>query len=136
MEGYKELRFFKPADNDEGILTVIEKSHNLPFPVKRIFYICGAPAGLVRGRHAHRKLKQILFCPSGSCDFILDDGHERRTIEVRTPDHGIYIYGHIWVEFTNFSPNCVVMSLASAEYDESDYIRDYDEFLHFVGRND
>lgn len=123
-------------DNQEGTLTVIEKSNNLPFTVKRVYYISGAPNMLVRGQHAHRELKRLLFCPSGGCDFTLDDGRERLTIEVRTPDHGIYIYGPIWLEFTNFSPDCVVMSLASEEYDEADYIRDYDEFLKFVGQKD
>jgi WxcM-like, C-terminal. len=134
MDGYKELRFFKAADTPEGTLTVIEKSGNLPFEVKRVYYIGKAPKGMVRGRHAHRKLKRILFCPSGSCDFTLDDGRERVTIHVDTSDHGIYIHGPLWLEFTNFCPHCVVMCLASAEYDEGDYIRDYDEFLRFVGR--
>lgn len=133
MDGYKELKFFKAADGNDGALLVIEKLENLPFPIKRIYYICGAPRGLVRGKHAHRKLQRVLFCPSGSCDFTLDDGRERVTIHVSGNNHGIYIYGPLWLEFTNFSPDCVVMSLASEEYDEADYIRDYDEFLQFVG---
>jgi dTDP-4-dehydrorhamnose 3,5-epimerase-like enzyme len=135
MNGYKELKFFTAAESQDGTLTVIEKKDNLPFEVKRVYYICGAPQNLVRGRHAHRKLKRILFCPSGSCDFILDDGRERVTIKMRNRDHGLYIYGSLWLEFSNFSPDCVVICLASDEYDEVDYIRDYDQFLEFSVQN-
>lgn len=134
MKGYKKLQFFRPEKGSKGTLTVIEKEKMLPFEVRRIYYIAEAPSCQVRGHHAHRALKRILFCPIGSCDLILDDGTERITIHINRSDEGIYIYEPLWLEFTGFSSDCVVVSLASEEYDESDYIRDYGEFLKFVGR--
>ena len=128
MEGY-ELIDFKAIGDERGWLVVIEENENIPFNVKRVYYIYDTKKEIVRGKHAHRKLQQIIFCPKGSCDFILDDGKERKTIHLDSPHKGLYIKNNLWREFTNFSDDCVVMVLASEHYDESDYIRDYDQFL-------
>ena len=86
----------------------------------------------MRGRHAHKKLEQVIVCVSGSCDFILDNGQERAMVCLDNPAQGLYIKHNIWREFTNFSKDCVVMVLASEHYDESDYIRNYEEFLRSI----
>lgn len=124
-----ELIDFKIRGDERGSLVALESAAEVPFEIKRVYYIFGTQKNVVRGRHAHRKLKQIIFCPHGSCDFILDDGKERQTLRLGSPNRGLYLKSNIWREFTNFSEGCVVMVLASEHYDETDYIRDYDQFL-------
>lgn len=124
-----ELIDFKIRGDERGSLVALESAAEVPFEIKRVYYIFGTQKNVVRGRHAHRKLKQIIFCPHGSCDFILDDGKERRTLRLGSPNRGLYLKSNIWREFTNFSEGCVVMVLASEHYDETDYIRDYQTFL-------
>ena len=122
-----------PVHGDQtGSLVALEKGEDFPFDIRRVYYIWGTDKNAVRGKHAHRKLEQVIVCTSGSCDFILDDGHERETIHLDNPTEGLHIKNNIWREFTNFSPDCVVMVLASEHYDESDYIRNYDDFLESV----
>lgn len=128
MNKYEVLDFAARGD-ENGLLVAIEAKMNIPFEIKRVYYIYGTGADVVRGRHSHRKLEQLIFCPIGSCDFILDDGTARETVRLQHPNQGLYIRKNIWREFTNFSPDCVVMVLASEHYDESDYIRDYGDFL-------
>lgn len=132
MNKYEVLDFLVRGDST-GSLVAIEGDKNIPFGIKRVYYIYGTEAGVVRGRHSHKILQQLIFCPIGSCDFILDNGTSRETIRLQRPNQGIYIKGNIWREFTNFSADCVVMVLASEHYDESDYIRDYQAFLNSVG---
>lgn len=131
MQGY-ELIDFQAIGDDRGWLVVIEGNKNIPFDVKRVYYIYDTQNEVIRGKHAHRKLQQIIFCPKGSCDFILDDGKERTVVRLDSPHKGLYIKSNLWREFTNFSKDCVVMVLASEHYDESDYIRNYDDFLELV----
>ncbi len=128
---YQLIKF--PVHGDHtGSLVALEKGEDFPFDIRRVYYIWGTDKNAVRGKHAHRKLEQVIVCTSGSCDFILDDGHERETIHLDNPTEGLHIKNNIWREFTNFSPDCVVMVLASEHYDESDYIRNYDDFLESV----
>ena len=128
MEGY-ELIDFKAIGDERGYLIALEGNRNvIPFDIKRVYYIYDTKNQIVRGKHAHRKLQQVIFCPKGSCDFILDDGKERKTVRLDSPSKGLYIKSNLWREFTNFSSDCVVMVLASEHYDESDYIRDYETF--------
>lgn len=127
-----EIYDFKVRGDHSGKLVALEKGHDLPFEVKRVYYIWDTDAGVIRGKHAHRKLEQMVICTSGSCDFILDDGKNRETIHLNNPAQGLYIKHNIWREFTNFSKDCVVMVLASEHYDEADYIRNYDDFLREV----
>lgn len=128
---YKILNFSTHGDHT-GKLVALEKGDDFPFDIKRVYYIWGTEEKAVRGKHAHRKLEQVIICTSGSCDFILDNGKNRETIHLDNPAQGLYIKHNIWREFTNFSNDCVVMVLASEHYDEADYIRDYDEFLEEV----
>ena len=123
-----ELLNFTTYGNHNGSLVALEKGKFLPFDIKRVYYIWGTPAHVIRGRHAHKTLEQVIICTSGSCDFILDDGKSRQTIHLNNPAQGLYIKHNIWREFTNFSKDCVVMVLASEPYNEADYIRNYDEF--------
>ncbi len=128
---YQLIKF--PVHGDHtGSLVALEKGEDFPFDIRRVYYIWGTDKDAVRGKHAHRKLEQVIVCTSGSCDFILDDGRERETIHLDNPTEGLHIKNNIWREFTNFSPDCVVMVLASEHYDESDYIRNYDDFLESV----
>lgn len=123
-----DLLHFPVHGNHEGSLVALEKGADFPFDIKRVYYIWGTKADAVRGKHAHRKLEQVIVCTSGSCDFILDDGKQRETVHLDNPAVGLHIKSNIWREFTNFSNDCVVMVLASEHYDESDYIRDYEQF--------
>ena len=125
---YNLLNF--PIHGDKhGKLIALEKGEDFPFDIKRVYYIWGTEEKAIRGKHAHRKLEQVIICTSGSCDFVLDDGRERVTIHLDNPTQGLHIKHNIWREFTNFSSDCVVMVLASEHYNEADYIRDYSQFL-------
>jgi len=112
-----------------GSLIAIEGNQDIPFDIKRVYYIFDTQANTIRGKHAHRNLQQMIICVSGECDFILDDGYEKETIHLDSPKQGLYLSSHIWREFTNFSLNCVVMVLASEHYNPSDYINDYTKFI-------
>jgi len=127
------LKFDQIFGEGIGSLVIIEGPSLIPFEVKRIFFVVNVPFNIVRGGHAHKTLRQLMFCPSGSCDFNLDDGFNKTALQLNDPTKGLYCKPGLWSEFTNFSPDCVVMVLASDIYDEADYIRDYDEFLNYVG---
>lgn len=124
---YELLKFNVHGDYN-GQLVSLEENGNIPFTIKRVYYIWDNAQNIIRGKHAHKKLEQVIVCVSGSCDFILDDGATRETVHLDSPSQGLYIKHNIWREFTNFSKDCVVMVLASEHYDEADYIRDYNEF--------
>lgn len=122
-----------PVHGDKnGNLIAIEKGKFLPFDIKRVYYIYGTKQNVIRGSHAHKKLEQIIICVSGSCDFMLDDGKEKKVFHLDNPEVGLHIKNNVWREFTNFSTDCVIVVLASMPYDEGDYIRDYDEFKRFI----
>lgn len=133
MVSYNLINFTVRGDHT-GNLVALEKGADFPFDIKRVYYIWGTDKNAIRGKHAHRKLEQVIVCTSGSCDFVLDDGKERETVHLNTPAQGLHIKSNIWREFTNFSSDCVVMVLASEHYDEKDYIRDYKTFLNEVSR--
>lgn len=130
---YQLIQFPVHGDHN-GSLVALEKGGVFPFDIKRVYYVWGTAEQTVRGKHAHRCLEQVIICTSGSCDFILDDGKERVTLHLNNPSQGLYIKRNVWGEFTNFSPDCVVMVLASEYYNEEDYIRDYEQFKREVGR--
>lgn len=127
-----QLLNFPIHGNHQGKLVALEKGTDFPFDIKRVYYIWDTAADVVRGKHAHRRLEQVIICLSGSCDFILDDGKQRVTVHLDNPAQGLYIKHNIWREFTNFSPDCVVMVLASEHYDDADYVRDHQTFLQEV----
>jgi dTDP-4-dehydrorhamnose 3,5-epimerase-like enzyme len=116
-----------------GNLTFIEGERHVPFSVRRVFYLYDVPTGSDRGAHAHYALHQFLVCLSGSFDVALDDGHQRRTVHLNRPWMGLHIPPMIWASEVNFDPGSVCLVLASAFYDEADYIRDYDTFVRAVG---
>lgn len=115
--------------DERGSLVSLERNTNIPFDIRRVYYIFDTENGVTRGYHAHKKLKQIAIVLKGSCDFILDDGKERVTITLNNPAQGLLINSFMWREMKNFSADCVLMVLADNEYDESDYIRDYEQFI-------
>ncbi len=127
-----ELLEFPVHGDHSGSLVALEKGADFPFEIQRVYYIWGTASTAVRGHHAHRALEQVIVVTSGSCDFTLDNGKMRQTVHLDSPTSGLYIKGNIWRTFKNFSPDCVVMVLASIHYDETDYIRDYNEFLKAV----
>ena len=115
--------------DERGSLIALESlSKKVPFDIKRVYYIFGTKPGVVRGKHAHYKLKQLLICVSGSVDILLDDGKNKDTIRLDSPDKGLYINDFIWREMQNFSQDAVLLVLASEHYKEEDYIRDYERF--------
>ena len=112
-----------------GGLVVLESLKSVPFELKRIYYIFHNAQNLPRGFHAHKNLKQVAICLHGSCRFILDDGYQKEEIVLSSPIQGLLIESLMWSEMHHFSEDCVLLVLASEYYDESDYIRDYDDFL-------
>lgn len=123
---------FALLGDERGRLTVIEENRHIPFPIKRVYYIYDTLPDVIRGCHAHRKLKQIAIVMQGSCDFILDDGHEKVSVHLDSPTRGLVLDEMVWHEMHNFAEGTVLMVLASDYYDESDYIRDYDAYLKEV----
>lgn len=122
-----------PALGDErGSLVALEAEKSVPFMIKRVYYIFGTKAGVSRGFHAHRKLQQVAICITGSCRMILDDGQQRNEVLLNSPNKGLVIGDLVWREMHDFSEDCVLLVLASEHYDESDYIRNYDDFIHQV----
>ena len=114
--------------DDRGSLIALENGHNLPFDVKRVYYIYGTKTGVARGFHAHRKLKQLLIAVSGSVTIKCEYGMEKKEYKLSRPDEGLMIEGFVWREMHDFSPDCVLMVLADDYYNEEDYIRNYDLF--------
>jgi len=116
-------------EDNRGALVSIEAAKNIPFEVKRVYYIYGTKKGVSRGFHAHKNLQQLAVCVSGSCRMLLDNGKSREEIWLNTPEVGLIIGNSIWREMHDFSEDCVLLVLASEHYDESDYIRDYSVFI-------
>lgn len=108
----------------------------IPFDIQRIYYIWGTKFDVIRGKHAHLNLEQIIICVSGSCEFTLDNGVDlREKVILDSPCKGLYVSSMVWREFTKFSDDCVIVVIASLPYLESDYIRSYDKFISIV-KND
>jgi len=128
MSSYK-LIDFKTLGDDRGSLIAIEEGYNAPFDIKRVYYIFDTQEGVERGFHAHINLEQLCVVVKGNCTFVLDDGKKREEINLDNPNQGLYIKNLIWREMKDFSPDCVLVVLASEHYNENDYIRDYDKFL-------
>ncbi|MEG1379414.1 MAG: FdtA/QdtA family cupin domain-containing protein [Bacteroidales bacterium] len=114
--------------NRAGNLTSVNNGSEIPFDIRRVYYLYDVPAGAERGGHSHLELQSLLVAASGSFDVIIDDGHTRKTIRLDRPNIGLLIAPGIWREIVNFSGGSICMVLASEKYDESDYVRDYEEF--------
>lgn len=118
--------------DERGSLVTLEGTKSVPFNIKRVYYIFGTKEGISRGFHAHLNLKQVAVCVKGSCQFVLDNGKQRQEVILDSPTKGLLIEDLTWREMFNFSPDCVLLVLASEYYDELDYIRNYDEFLEIT----
>ena len=123
---------FKPLGDERGSLVALEGSKSVPFDIKRVYYIFDTKEGVSRGFHAHRNLKQVAVCVTGSCRFVLDNGKQKEEVVLDSAIKGLLINDLIWHEMYDFSSDCVLIVLASEHYNESDYIRNYQEFLQVV----
>lgn len=123
---------FQKMGDERGSLISLEQHKNIPFDIKRIYYIFDTQSDLARGFHAHYDLEQVAICMKGSVTFVIDDGTTKETVTLSSPDVGLHIKGLKWREMHDFSEDCVLMVVASELYDEADYIRDYDTFLKEV----
>ena len=123
---------FQQHGDDRGMLVALEEFDDIPFEIKRVYYMYDTKGGVHRGFHAHKNLEQILICIHGSCDVLLDNGKQKKIVSLEKPYEGLYVPNNMWREMYNFSSDAVLMVLASEHYVEADYIRDYDEFLKFV----
>lgn len=115
-----------------GNLTFLEGKNHVPFEIKRIFYLYDIPTGESRGAHAHKELHQFLICLSGSFDIHLDDGFSKKIVHLNRPWQGFYIPPMIWAAEVNFDPGSICLVMASAHYNELDYIRDYTQFINLT----
>lgn len=120
---------FQQHGDDRGQLVALEEGKDIPFPIKRVYYMYDTGEGVRRGFHAHKSLQQILVCIHGQCKVLLDNGNEKKIVYLEKPYEGLYIANNIWREMYDFTPDAVLMVLASDSYNEDDYIRNYDDFL-------
>jgi dTDP-4-dehydrorhamnose 3,5-epimerase len=120
--------------DERGSLVAIEQGRQVPFAIERAYYLFGTKTGVTRGLHAHRRLHQFAVPVSGACTMLVDDGSNRTTVRLDNPAVGVTLPAMLWHEMSDFTPDCVLLVLADAPYDEADYVRDYDEFLA-IARN-
>jgi len=125
----KKLFDFKILGDERGSLVALEENKDIPFDIRRVFYIYNTQDGISRGNHSHYKTKQFLIAVNGSCKVTLDDGKEKQTFDLNKPNIGLFQDAMLWGTMHDFSSDCVLMVLADAYYDEADYIRNYDDFL-------
>jgi len=124
---------FDVMGDHRGQLVVLEQMKNIPFEIKRVYYMFGTKSDAPRGFHAHKELQQVAVCVAGKCRMYLDDGKKQTHVWLDTPQRGLFIDKMIWREMHDFTEDCVLMVLASDYYDESDYIRSKDDFKQMVG---
>jgi dTDP-4-dehydrorhamnose 3,5-epimerase-like enzyme len=124
---------FRVMGDHRGSLVAVEAGRTIPFEIRRIYYLFGTQPNVPRGFHAHRALLQLAVCVSGSCRIVLDDGARQEEAMLDRPDRGLLIPKMVWREMHDFSPDCVLLVLASEYYDEADYIRDYEKFRILCG---
>ena len=129
MKQITKLEEFKVLGDHRGQLVALEANRQIPFDVKRVFYIYGTLDGIPRGNHSHYKTKQFLIAVNGSCKVTLDNGKEKEAITLNKPNQGIYLPHMLWHEMVAFKPGTILLVVASDVYKESDYIRNYSEFL-------
>lgn len=120
-------------ERPSGALTVLHGGREIPFDIKRVYYLYDVPGGAGRGGHAHKTLYQLIVAASGSFDIVLSDGSETKTVQLNRPYFGLLIPPGTWRDMRNFSSGAICLVLASEIYTEADYIRDYNEYLNFNG---
>ena len=114
-----------------GNLSFVEQENHIPFKIERTYWIYDVPGGEKRGGHAYKENEELIVALSGSFDVVLDDGKEKKTFSLNRSYYGLYVPRGTWREMQNFSTNSLALILSSTKYDESDYIRDYDEFKSY-----
>jgi hypothetical protein len=119
---------FPKIHNRAGNITPLTNDLEIPFEVKRVYYLYDIPGGEGRGGHSHKKLEQLIIAASGSFDVTIDDGTNRKTVQLNRPYFGLHLYPGMWRDISNFSSGAICLVLASESYDKADYIRDYEEF--------
>ena len=135
-EGVAACRMVElPSVRSEGLgeLSFIEAERHVPFEIRRVYYLYDVPAGGLRGGHAHLQLQQLLVALSGSLDVVVNDGHSEARFRLLHRNQGLYLPRMVWRDLENFSGGAVCMVLASLHFDESDYIRNWDDFATLVG---
>ena len=128
---FKFRKIGSPSNEKLGCLTPIESMTDVPFDIKRLYYIYGADNEQIRGKHSHKKLHQILICMHGSIDVRLENFYGEEKYTLNDPSIGLYVGPDNWREMSNFTNDAVLLVLASEKYDEEDYIRDYDKFIDY-----
>lgn len=121
----------RKISDPRGNLTVIEEGRDIPFDIRRVYYLYDVPGGESRGAHAHKKLYQLIIAASGSFTVTLDDGSDKRSFNLKRSYYGLLVVPGIWRDLDDFSSGSVLLCLASEHYDEKDYIRDYSDFLKY-----
>lgn len=114
-----------------GNITVVQNLKHIPFEVRRVYYLYDVPGGGERGGHAHKELQQLIIAASGCFDIVLDDGKNKKVVELNRPYYGLYVLPGIWREIINFSSGAICLVLASEVYQKDDYIRGYQDFLNW-----
>lgn len=123
---------FQQHGDERGMLVALEELKDIPFEIKRVYFMYDTKSDVHRGFHAHKTLEQILICINGSCKVLLDNGKDRKIVSLEKPYEGLYISNDMWREMFDFSEDAVLMVLASDFYNEEDYIRDYQQFKEIV----
>jgi hypothetical protein len=118
--------------NRAGNITIIEGDNDVPYPIKRIYYLYDIPGGETRGGHAHKELYQLIVAASGSFDVLLDDGKNKKVVTLNRPNYALMVVPGIWRELFEFSSGAICMVLASHKYDENDYIREYRDYINYL----
>lgn len=125
------ILYFPKIYNPAGSITPIQNNIDIPFATQRIYYLYDVPGGEDRGAHAHKNLEQLVVAASGSFDITVNDGKNKKTVNLNRPYMGLHIKPYIWRDISNFSSGAILLVLASLKYDANDYIREYDEFLNY-----
>jgi dTDP-4-dehydrorhamnose 3,5-epimerase-like enzyme len=136
IKNCRKINLTKIVDAHDGVLSVASAQNEIPFNIKRVYYIYHFESQKsVRGHHAHKCLEQVLFCISGSFCIKLDDGENQYQYLMNNPNEGLFIGNNLWHTMQDFTNDCIIIVLASDYYDESDYIRDYKEFKNYLNNN-
>jgi hypothetical protein len=124
-----EIVGLESFDSDNGSLVALESLKNIPFEIKRLYYIFDVGAGKTRGAHAFKTIEQYAICLNGHCDFHLDDGKNKADFHLDDPKKALHIKANVWRECSGFSKDCVLLIVASRYYSEEEYVKNYEEFL-------
>ncbi len=134
LEEQMKILEFKDFGDDRGNLVVVEGSWDIPFEIKRVFYIYGSDDKVVRGCHANLKSEFVMINVAGTSKVKVDNGEESRIVELNRPRMGLYLKSNVWKEMYDFSPDSILLVLSSEHYDEHEYVRDYETYREDIRR--